>query len=301
LHLLQDRSELNLGYLETQAMAVVLRCLLLSVIVAVAYGIAGPEVGAPACISCIHWWCPSVVGPCVVTPPPGPGAMVCMAVACGIPCTAACTVTWCFDDSTQFTTPHGEVPVSILKKGDRVLTDIRANGTYVFTEVTDVGYIEKDVEMLTLSLASGVSLTATENHAHIIAEGGRRLRKQASELEVGMVMASTRDGTNGTIIAIAKSVSPGKWSVATESCSAYANGVLTATSCSTLVKPDGEWADIGTAVRDNNTFTNPPGTKAEMLVLSVDGKRQSSDLGPAALAEALESGLSWHMKAKSLG
>lgn len=284
------------------------RCFLLSVGVAAVHGLLGPEAALPACVSCIHWWCPAVIGPCTVTPPPGPGAMVCMAVACGIPCTFACTATWCFDDSTQFTTPNGDLPVSTLKKGDWVLTEMGANGTDVFTEVTDIGYIETDVDMLTLTLASGVSLAATRNHEHFITEGGRRVRKQGSELKVGMVMASTRSGASGTIVAIEKFVSLGKWSLATEPGIAYANGVLTATSSSTIAMPTlsghhlvhGQRADIGRALREN-ARTNSSGTKAERFVLSVDGKQQSSDLGPAALAEALESGLSWHVKVESLG
>lgn len=181
----------------------------------------------------------------------------------------------------------------------------------MFTEVTDIGYIEKDTEMLTLTLASGVSLTVTENHVHFIAEGGRRIRKQGSELQVGMVLASTRNGANGTIQAISKSVSHGKWSLATKPCTAYANGVLTATSCATidmsmpvLSGPSseprlvhGELADVASGVCDGTACTNSTGNEA--FVLSVDGEKKSSELGPEALARALENGLTWHMKAES--
>lgn len=274
--------------------------LLLSALVTTVHGLASPVVALPICLGCINTWCPSVIGPCVVVPPPGPGAMACLAVACGLPCGAACTVPFCFDDSTLFTTINGDVPVSALKKGDRILTEMAENGTDVFTEVTDIGYIEKDVEMLTLTLASGVSLTATENHEHFIAEGGRCDRKQGSELKVGMVMARTRNGVNGTIIAIAKSVSPGKWSLGTEPCSAYANGVLTATSCSKLAMPALSGANSEPPLRDRNQCTNSSGTQAFAYVLKVDGKLQSSELEPAALGRALENGSSWHLKAQFL-
>jgi len=281
----------------------------LGVLAAVALGLAGPELAVPACVACIHWWCPSVVGPCVVVPPPGPGALACMAAACGIPCAAACTVTWCFDGDTLFATPHGDVPASTLKKGDLILAESESDGTSFFTAVTDVGYIEKDVEMLTLTLASGASLTATSSHTHFVAEEGRRVRTRGSELEVGMVMF-TRDGANSTIVAIATSASPGKWSVATEPCNAYANGVLTATSCATIDVPmptfpgtpefrfsHGE-ADIGSA-RERNMLNNFSG-RAFRWVLAVDGKEESGELGPEALGLAVADGLSWHMKAESV-
>lgn len=196
-----------------------------------------------------------------------------------------------------------------------MLTEKGTTGATGFTEVTDIGYIEKDAEMLTLELASGSTLTATENHEHFISEAGRRVRRQGADLRVGMVLASTRSGANGTIVAIAKSASPGKWSLATKSCAAFANGILTATSCSTIdvsmpalsaqsheLRPARcERAYDDSVGCDDRARTKWNGTQAFKYVLSVDGEEKSTELGPGALGRALDAGLSWHMKAVSMG
>jgi len=183
--------------------------------------------GAVACYACITTYCPAVIPWCMVVPPPGPGALLCMAAFCGVPCGAACASTACFDNSSQFTTPGGHVPVWSLKKGDLVLAEAG------YTPVTDIGYVERDEDVFTFRLANGASLATTDIHGHFILEQGGIVEKQSFEIKVGMVM-STRDNTNGTILAIEKSVKPGKWSIATQPCNAYANGILTKASCSKI-------------------------------------------------------------------
>jgi len=313
-----------------------MRPLVLSVLVTAAHGLAGPVAGAATCVACIQFWCGPVLPLCVPVPPPGPGALACMAAACGIPCGAACTGGFCFDDSTQFLTPKGNANVSTLRKGDLVLTKSGTNGTDIFTEVTDIGYIEKDVEMLTLTFASSHSLSTSGNHLHPIAEGGLVIQKQTYELKVGMVMAGTRNGDNGTIVSIVQSVRPGKWSVATGPCSAYANGVLTGTSCSKIdvsmpahtddgFEPRnirGKLADpvrMTSVVGGGNSKANlsesracahnahnlsveekQPSELPFKFILSVDGKKKGSELGPAQLEKAVSHAGFWHLKAEFL-
>lgn len=196
-----------------------------------------------------------------------------------------------------------------------MLTEKGPSGASGFTEVTDIGYVERDTEMLTFELASGSTLTATENHEHFISEAGRRVRRPGADLKVGMVLASTRSGANGTIVAITKSASPGKWSLATKACAAFANGILTATSCSTIdVSMPArsarsheprlarcERANDDSVGLDDRARTKLNGTQAFKIVLYVDGEEKSTELGPGALGRAVDAGLSWHMKAVSMG
>lgn len=278
----------------------------MGLLVGVAVSVSGPA-GGVACTACITTYCPWLMPICVVVPPPGPGAFACMAAFCGIPCGVACASIACFDNSTQFSTPSGYLPVWSMKKGDVVLTDVG------FTPVTDVGYIEQNVDMVTLTFASGASLTTTDAHEHFILELGRTVHKRSAELKVGMVMAEAQNKTNNTIVAITKSVKPGKWTIATKSCSAYANGVLTGASCSkndlAAVPHSGRSADLQGAsgmLEDvsssnkmaacvGNTNRNSSGAegkacaeRAGAYILSLDGQMNSVENTPEDIGRALE-------------
>lgn len=284
-------------------------------LVGAAVSVSGPA-GAVACTACITQYCPAIMPACVWVPPPGPGAFACMAAFCGIPCGAACAAIACFDNSTQFSTPSGYLPVWSLKKGDMVLTEVG------FTPVTDVGYIEQNVDMVTLTVASGASLTTTDAHEHFILELGRTVQKRSAELKVGMVMAEAQNKTNNTIVAITKSVKPGKWTIATQSCTAYANGVLTGASCSKndlaavphsgrssgLQGASGMLEDVSSnkkvAACVGNTSRNSSGAegkacaeRAGAYILSLDGQMNSVDTTPEEIGRALEEDTgSWRLK-----
>lgn len=140
----------------------------------------------------------------------------------------------CFSGDTEFNTTTGVKLISDMKVGDQVLT--RAGSNPVYTDVVKLQYLREATPMVTFNSDSrSLSLTTTHSHLHFVEVNGTIVPHHAASVEVGMKMRRA-DGKDFKIASKTMSIQPGRWVLMTETCSAYANGVLTTTVCSDAKK-----------------------------------------------------------------
>jgi len=158
-----------------------------------------------------------------------------LVAVCGLPCGVVCigAVGTCFSGDTEFNTTTGAKLISELNVGDKVLTRVGAETAY--TEVVNLQHLREVSPMLTFnSDYPSLSLSTTRAHLHFVEVYGKYgaiVPKHAASVEVGMKMRRA-DGNAFTITSKTKSIQPGRWVLMTDTCSAYANGILTTTYCS---------------------------------------------------------------------
>merc|ERR1712032_592553 len=122
-----------------------------------------------------------------------------------------------------------------MGNGPKLMSDLSINDEVVtnsgHTKVQQVDYVRGSTTMLTFSsVVPSLSLTVTESHILLVHGRDSILPMPASAVEVGMEMVQA-DGRTFTIASRTESVHSGRWVLAAETCTAYANGLLTSTSC----------------------------------------------------------------------
>lgn len=107
-----------------------------------------------------------------------------------------------------------------------------------YSIVTENVFVEGPVDMVRLEFAEiEAHLTATSNHWHyVLGESGSLVPLQARDIAVGMTMVH-QSKTNLTVAAVSTLRAPGRWSLSTESCSVFANGLLSGTICASPGAP----------------------------------------------------------------
>lgn len=200
---------------------------------AVLLGFAARPVTAGAglivCVACFSEFCPALSALCAVTGVANPLlAAACIALTCA-PCGLVCApaAISCFDESTMIETRDGHMPIAEVKKNDLVLgVDDR------YSLVTENLFVEGPVEMVRFEFAAPEThLATTANHWHYtLSDDGSLVPIQASEISVGMIMF-LHSKTNATVSAVSTFQTSGRWSLSTESCSVFANGVLSGAIC----------------------------------------------------------------------
>jgi len=185
--------------------------------------------GLVPCIACMAELCPAVLVACQAL---GftPLVCACIGVGCGATCTTACAfiAAGCFEEATVVVTPGGNKRIAEVIEGDLVL----GLGDK-FTKVTHVQEYVGDFDMVTMGFADPIaSLTATGSHWHFAKTPDAGLTPiQGANVTLGTEMLRNPPMGNSRIVSLAASKAPKKFSITTESCSVYANGILTGTTC----------------------------------------------------------------------
>jgi len=113
----------------------------------------------------------------------------------------------CFPGDAMVTTPSGAKKMSLLKVGDKVLTDITQEGDMVFEEVYMFGHKDPTpvVNFVRVDTSHNATLRLTPDHFVPVkrAKGGGRLREiPASQVKVGdtiLVHVTDDDGMHGGV------------------------------------------------------------------------------------------------------
>lgn len=176
------------------------------------------SVGYAACMAgCMSWCSTASIG--------GPGTYSSCVAGCAIACV-------CFADDTQATMRDGQTGLAHIKVGDKVLTQDDA-GQDVYTTVTQVDYIPGNFSFVALTLndANRSMLTTTDWHGMPVKTNlGSTMIKEAAKVVEADVL-SVRDFGLASVVGIRRFTQAGKYSISTESCTMYANNVLTTTTC----------------------------------------------------------------------
>jgi len=185
--------------------------------------------GLAPCIACMAELCPAVLAACTAMAFT-PLVCACIGVGCGATCATACAfiAAGCFEETTVVVTPGGNKRIADVVEGDLVL----GLGNK-FTKVTHVQEYVGDFDMVTMTFADPVaSLTATGSHWHFAkAPDGGLTPMQGANVTVGTEMVRNSPIGDSRIVSLAASKAPKKISITTESCSVYANGILTGSTC----------------------------------------------------------------------
>merc|ERR1712038_1261029 len=101
-----------------------------------------------------------------------------------------------------------------------------------FTLVKAVEYVPGEFDMVTFNFDDGVtSLTTTADHVHFVVSDGSWTSVEAGSVTPGSWMQRLSAVASSKVASVARHTSIGKYYISTSSCTAFANDVLTSTTC----------------------------------------------------------------------
>lgn len=153
------------------------------------------------------------------------------------------------------TTPDGQVNIAQVRRGDLVLT--RADdGNVIYTPVRSISFIPGEFSFVTFVFedADVMPLTVTPDHGVMVWEADSFAIIKANRVRASqrMLLFSGTQVAPATVASVHESLRTGKYSIATEHCTVFANRVLTATNCEETSRADAllQYAE------DKDEFTN---------------------------------------------
>lgn len=183
--------------------------------------------GAATCAGCIGEACPTATGMCAPLIATVAGYAACVGAVCAF-CAVACSVSAlaCYDQNTTVITPSGARAIAEIRPGDFLLG---VGNSYSIVE--DVNYVPGMFDMVTVTANGGEAfLKTTVDHLHFSVVNGSLAGIDANNLTPGHWMQGIT-GANLQITSMSRSLSIGKYYIATASCSIYANGLLSSSYC----------------------------------------------------------------------